>query len=147
MIPGVVPIRDGQQGDDETSSSISVGHLFLGPKVPILLENSGKDLETRLARGDREPGGFELLVIAKACERLPTNHTASRRDHSASTTVASESSLQEGLSESNLWQVKEVTFQLWANYSDQIFVFESQVQSRKHGVTMLHILDELEGWK
>lgn len=122
------------------ATTLPVGHLFLGPQVPILLENSGKDLETRLARGDREPGGFELLVLVKAGPRgglLTTDNNIAVPTGSTSSSVTANT---------DLWQVHEVTFQLWANYSDQIFVFESQVQPRKHGVTMLHVLDQLEGW-
>ena len=126
--------------------ALSVGHLFLGPKVPILLENSGKDLETRLARADRDPGGFELLVIAKASQRWPSNKDSPTTQTSCLEIPASSSSTVSE-SSNDFWQVKEVTFQWWANYSDQIFVYESLGQSRKHGVTMLHILDELEGWK
>jgi hypothetical protein len=42
------------------------GDLYLGPGAPSLLRSYGRDLETRLARGDREAGGFEILVVAHA---------------------------------------------------------------------------------
>jgi hypothetical protein len=101
---------------------LSSGNLFFGPRVPVLLETSGRDLETRLARGDREPGGFELLVMANT------------------TTTCQQPS-------GDQWQVEQLVLQFWANYSDQLYVYDSSEQATKHGVTLLHILDELQGWK
>jgi hypothetical protein len=97
----------------------SSGNLYLGPRMPVLLETSGRDLETRLARGNREAGGFEVLAVASANYHVQKQH----------------------------WSVNQVELQFWANYSDELYIYKTAEHTRKHGVTLLHILDQLQGWK
>ena len=108
--------------------SDSVATLYLGPKTHVQLANQGKDLETRIARGDQNPGGFDVIV-ALWMRAVPICETSAIGP----------------------WDVRMEFFQLelqiWGNYSDLLYMYNSQREQEKHGVTLLHILDELLGWE
>lgn len=97
-----------------------MGNLHLGPRAPLLLKSYGKDIETRLARQDPDTGGFELLVHAGAV-RNPMLRKP--------------------------WNVSFLELQFWANYNDQTYIYNSCTEFDKHGVTLLNVLDELQGWR
>ncbi len=127
-------------GAEEGNCIVETGSLFFGPKDRLALDGSGKDLETRLARGDREVGGFELVVVADASRRLRRRGgIGGRRRNTDATSLSSR--------DDDPWQVKELKLQFWAAYNETVYLYNSHDEVPKHGVTMLHILDELLGWK
>ena len=122
--------NENNDDDDEDESPFETGNLYLGPKTAVVLgEESGRDLETRLARGDRDVGGFELLVVA---------HVVRPNADPDDSNVTAGGALP--------WTVKGLTIQFWANYNEMLYIYNSQEQVQKHGVTMLHLLDQLLGW-
>jgi hypothetical protein len=131
-VVGDIEGEDGENAndDDDDESPFETANLYLGPKTAVVLgEESGRDLETRLARGDRDVGGFELLVVA---------HVVRPKANPDDSSVAAIGALP--------WTVNGLSIQFWANYNEMLYIYNSQEQIQKHGVTMLHLLDQLLGW-
>jgi hypothetical protein len=119
-------IVDDDDDNDEINHSTETGNLYFGPKNKLALDESGRNIEKRLTVPDRDANGFELLVVAKATRP---------RDRSTNNCDAYSS-----------WKVCELTLQFWANFNQIQYIFNSQEEVQKNGVTMLHILDQLIGW-
>jgi len=141
----VVDLEDEDQDgtnafEQEEECLYETANLYFGPKTPVVLEEeSGRDLESRLARGDRDVGGFELLVVANVVRPKIATPNYDKNDKSCGASSNPENDLP--------WTVKGLTLQFWANYSEMLYVFNTGREVQKHGVTMLHVLDQLHGWK
>ena len=103
--------------------------LYLGPKSHVQLASQGKDLETRIARGEHPAGGFDV-VVALVLRAIPISE---KDDTSTGRRVQ--------------LQFHQLQLQVWGNYSERLYIYNSQEENAKHAVTLLHIIDELWGWE
>jgi hypothetical protein len=106
--------------------------LYLGPKSHVQLASQGKDLETRIARGEHPAGGFDV-VVALVLRAIPIPEP-------------SETTSTDGQRRVRL-QFHQLQLQVWGNYSERLYIYNSQEETSKHAVTLLHIIDELWGWE
>jgi hypothetical protein len=105
-----------------------VAILYLGPKSHVQLANQGKDLETRIARGEHPAGGFDV-VVALVLRAIPETDNTSTGGRAVKL------------------QFHQLQVQVWGNYSERLYIYNSQEENTKHDVTLLHIIDELSGWE
>jgi hypothetical protein len=95
----------------------------------------GKDLETRIARGEHPAGGFDVVVaLVLRAIRIPEQETTNTNTNA------------DGQRRVRL-QFHQLQLQVWGNYSERLYIYNSQEETSKHAVTLLHIIDELWGWE